>query len=107
MYLFSELLSNTEIDWRTFKFTEAVKSAIIRTKAIIRTEAISRRNGASRDKRKNLRRQERGENVSEPVAKRQMFEYDGDNPFHIYNLPYYPSVGDELLFNQGKQFPLY
>ena len=41
--------------------------------------------------------------MSEPVAKRQMFEYDGDNPFHIYNLPYYPSIGDELLFNHWHE----
>lgn len=32
-----------------------------------------------------------------------MFEYDGDNQFHIYNLPYYPSIGDELLFNHWHE----
>ena len=32
-----------------------------------------------------------------------MFEYDGDNPFHIYNIPYYPSSSDELLFNHWHE----
>ena len=41
--------------------------------------------------------------MSEPVAKRQMFEYDGDNPFHIYNIPHYPLSSDELLFNHWHE----
>ena len=41
--------------------------------------------------------------MSEPVTKRQMFEYDGDNPFHIYNIPHYPLSSDELLFNHWHE----
>ena len=32
-----------------------------------------------------------------------MFEYDGDNPFHIYNIPHYPLSSDELLFNHWHE----
>lgn len=41
--------------------------------------------------------------MSEPIAKRQMFEYDADNPFHIYNIPYSRSDKDTLLLNHWHE----
>lgn len=40
--------------------------------------------------------------MSEPIAKRQIFEYDSDKPFHIYN-PENHEGNDSLLFNHWHE----
>ena len=41
--------------------------------------------------------------MSEPIAKRQMFEYDIDNPFHIYYIPYPEPENLSLLLNHWHE----
>ena len=41
--------------------------------------------------------------MSEPIARRQMFEYDIDNPFHIYCVPYPKPENVSLLLNHWHE----